>query len=162
MRVELVYMQYNIIDSQDQFWCSVCITLEMASLDTLFLNSAVLMLCVFFLCPGFVPSLFLIFLPKSRLNKSVLMKNAFCFYIMLLCILIVSSPLKLGGGGGSCSWNLDKEGGHKKLLRNRGWVERGFLLERVGFPNCFISFPSEKHVFIIIRFFSSGKYSHLL
>ena len=85
----------------------------MASLDTLFLNSAVLMLCVFFLCPGFVPSLFLIFLPKSRLNKSVLMKNAFCFYIMLLCILIVSSPLKLGGGG--------------KVLVLGIWTKRGVI-----------------------------------
>ena len=45
----------------------------------------------------------------------------------------------------------------KKLLRNRGLVERGVLLERRGFPNCFpncfISFPSEKHVFITIGFF---------
>ena len=147
MRVELVYMQYNIIDSQDQFWCSVCITLEMASLDTLFLNSAVLMLCVFFLCPGFVPSLFLIFLPKSRLNKSVLMKNAFCFYIMLLCILIVSSPLKLGGGEGSCSWNLDKEGGHKKLLRNRGWVEKGVPLRKSGISKLFHQFSFRKACF---------------
>ena len=36
------------------------------------------------------------------------------------------------------------------------------LLERGGFANCFISFPSEKHVFITIGFFLSGKYSHLL
>ena len=42
----------------------------------------------------------------------------------------------------------------KKLLRNRGLVERGrVLLERGGFSNCFISFPSEKHVFITIGFF---------
>ena len=41
----------------------------------------------------------------------------------------------------------------KKLLRNRGLVERGVLLERGGFPNCFISFPSEKHVFITIGLF---------
>ena len=39
MRVELVYMQYNISDSQVLFWCSV-ISFEMASLDTLFLCSA--------------------------------------------------------------------------------------------------------------------------
>ena len=32
-------------------------------------------------------------------------------------------------------------------------VERGVLLERGVFPNCFISFPSEKHVFITIGFF---------
>ena len=37
----------------------------------------------------------------------------------------------------------------KKLLRNRGLVERGVLLER-GFPNCFISFSSERHAFITI------------
>ena len=36
---KLVYLQYNISDSQALFWCSVII-LEMASLDTLFLCSA--------------------------------------------------------------------------------------------------------------------------
>ena len=36
-RLELVYMQYNISDSQALFWSSVII-LEMASLDTLFLG----------------------------------------------------------------------------------------------------------------------------
>ena len=50
----------------------------------------------------------------------------------------------------------------KKLLRNRGLVERGVLLKRGGFPNYFISFLLEKHVFIIIGVFLSGKYSHLL
>ena len=52
----------------------------------------------------------------------------------------------------------------KKLLRNRGLVERGggVLLEKGGFPDCFISFPSEKHVFITTGSFLSGKYSHLL
>ena len=39
----------------------------------------------------------------------------------------------------------------KKLLRNRGLVERGgFLRKGGGFPNCFISFSSEKHDFITI------------
>ena len=38
-RLEVVYMQYNISDSQGLFWCSVII-LEMASLDTLFWCSA--------------------------------------------------------------------------------------------------------------------------
>ena len=33
--VELVYMQYNISDSQALFLCFVLIILEMASLDTL-------------------------------------------------------------------------------------------------------------------------------
>ena len=33
------------------------------------------------------------------------------------------------------------------------------FIERGGFQNCFISFPSEKHVFITIGFFLSGKYS---
>ena len=50
----------------------------------------------------------------------------------------------------------------KKLLRIRGLVERGGLLEREEFPNCFISFPSEKHVFITIGFVLSGEYSRLL
>ena len=40
---KLVYLQYNISDSQALFWCSVII-LEMASVDTLFLCSASLTL----------------------------------------------------------------------------------------------------------------------
>ena len=36
--VELVYMQYNVSDSQALFWCSALIILEMASLDTLCVN----------------------------------------------------------------------------------------------------------------------------
>ena len=39
VRVELVYMQYNISDSQALFWCFV-IVLEMARIDTSFLCSA--------------------------------------------------------------------------------------------------------------------------
>ena len=38
-----------------------------------------------------------------------------------------------------------------------GLVERGFLLERRGFPNCFIHFPPEKHVFTTVGYFLSGK-----
>ena len=68
--------------------------------------------------------------------------------------LIVSSPLKLWGEG-SCFWNLDKEGGHEKTSQKQrvSWKGGRVLLERRGFPNCFISFPSEKHVFITIGFF---------
>ena len=68
----------------------------------------------------------------------------------------------MGGGGVLVCEIWTKRGVMKKLLRNRGLVERGVLLERGGFPNCFISFPSEKHVFITIGFFLSGKYSRLL
>ena len=57
----------------------------------------------------------------------------------------------------------------KRLLRSRGLVKRGGGSPRKGeggFPNCFISFSSEKHVFITtgILFFLllPGKYSHLL
>ena len=39
MIVELVYMQYNISDSQALFWYFVLIILKMASLDTLLLYS---------------------------------------------------------------------------------------------------------------------------
>ena len=41
----------------------------------------------------------------------------------------------------------------KKLLRDRGLVERdgGSLRKGGRVSNCFISFPSEKHVFITIR-----------
>ena len=37
-----------------------------------------------------------------------------------------------------------------------------YLSTYLRFPNCFISFTSEKHVFITIGFFLSGKHSHLL
>ena len=49
----------------------------------------------------------------------------------------------------------------EKLLRNRALVEKGW-----GFPNCFISFSSKKHVLITIgklfSLFLSVKYSWLL
>ena len=73
---------------------------------------------------------------------------------------IVSSPLKLGGGFLVFEF-WTKRGVMKKLFRNRGLVESGVLLERGVFPNCFISFSSEKHNFITVGFFLSGKYSHL-
>ena len=46
----------------------------------------------------------------------------------------------------------------KKLFRNRevSWKGEGHL-RRWAFPNCFISFPSEKHVFITTGFFSPSK-----
>ena len=57
----------------------------------------------------------------------------------------------------------------KKLLRSRGLVERVGGSPRKGdgvFPNCFISFSSEKHVFtttgILFFLLLSGKYSHML
>ena len=54
-----------------------------------------------------------------------------------------------------------KRGVMKKLLRNRRSAERRELSLKDGFPYCFISFSSEKHVFITIGilFFSflSGK-----
>ena len=62
MRVELVQMQYNISDSQALFWCFILIILRMTSLDTT-LCSYVL----WYSTPIFVLSLFLTFLPKSRL-----------------------------------------------------------------------------------------------
>ena len=53
-----------------------------------------------------------------------------------------------------------KRGSWKKMLRNRGvsW-KAGVLLERGGFPNCFVSFPSEKHLFITIGFFCRVNFS---
>ena len=54
---------------------------------------------------------------------------------------------------------MDKEGGHEKIgQKYEGLIERGGRV-----PNCFIIFPSEKHVFITIGIlFLSGEYSHLL
>ena len=57
-------------------------------------------------------------------------------------VIVSSPPLKLGGVLVFKIWT--KRGVMKKLLRNRGLVERGVLLEREGF------------------FSLSGKYSHLL
>ena len=50
----------------------------------------------------------------------------------------------------------------KKLLRDRGLVERGVLLEKEGVSNCFIIFLSEKFSLLLEYFFLSGKYSRLL
>ena len=80
-----------------------------------------------------------------------------CF---LWFVFIVSSPLKLGGVLVFEIWT--KRGIMKKLLRNRGFSWKGGPLRKREFPNCFIGFPSEKHGFITIGFFLSGKYSHLL
>ena len=57
-------------------------------------------------------------------------------------------PIKLGGF--PVFKIRTKRGVMKKLLRDRGvsWKMGGVLLERRGFPKCFISFTSEKHVFI--------------
>ena len=53
---------------------------------------------------------------------------------------------------------MDKEGGHEKIgQKYEGLIERGGRV-----PNCFIIFPSEKHVFITIGFVLSGEYSRLL
>ena len=65
---------------------------------------------------------------------------------------IVPPSLKIRGG--SCFEIWTNRGVMKKLLRNMGLVEReGVLLESGGFPNCYISFSSEKYVFITIGFF---------
>ena len=50
-----------------------------------------------------------------------------------------------------------KRGVIKNFLEIGGLVERGFLFERRGFPNCFIHFPPEKHVFTTVGYFLSGK-----
>ena len=79
-------------------------------------------------------------------------------------LVIHSFPLKLGGTGVLVDKILTKKGVMKKLLRN-SWSNlkgAGFFY-KVGFPNCFVSFPSEKHVSSTIGIpfflFLSGKYS---
>ena len=63
------------------------------------------------------------------------------------------TPLKLRGGG-FLFLKFAQRGGHEKTAqKQRGQLKEGVLLERLGFPNCFISFPSEKHVFITTGFF---------
>ena len=69
-------------------------------------------------------------------------KCSLCVIVCCIAKAIVSSPLKLGGGGVLVFEIWTKRGVMKKLLRNRRLVERGVLLERGGgVPNCFISFP---------------------
>ena len=74
-------------------------------------------------------------------------------------------PLKIRGEAGFLFLKFGERGGSsKKILRNR-LVKRevGVPLERERVPNCFISFPSEKHVFVTIGIiFLSGKYSLFL
>ena len=71
--------------------------------------------------------LFLTF--KNSLLVPLLMIITTCRCVLLL---IVSSPLELGGGVPRF-WNLDKEVVLKKLLRNRGVIWKGgLLLERGG------------------------------
>ena len=71
-------------------------------------------------------------------------------------IIVSFPPLKLGG----CFLFLkfgQRGGSWKNFSEIGGKLKGGFLLERWGFPNCFISFPSEKHVFTTIGYFLSGK-----
>ena len=67
--------------------------------------------------------------------------------------VIVSSPSKIMGWGILVLEIWKKRVVMKKLLRNRELVERGGPYRKKEFPNSFISFPSEKHVFITIGFF---------
>ena len=82
-----------------------------------------------------------------------------------LCLWKESHPLKIRGEAGFLFLKFGERGGSsKKILRNR-LVKRevGVPLERERVPNCFISFPSEKHVFVTIGIlFLSGKYSLFL
>ena len=51
----------------------------------------------------------------------------------------------------------------KKLLRNRGLVDRGVLLEkREGDSKLFHQFSLKKSMFSLLLEFLCGKYSHLL
>ena len=66
-------------------------------------------------------------------------------------IYIVSSPLNVGGEEGVLVFKIQAKRGVMKNCSEIGvsWKGRGFLVER-GFPKCFISFTSVKHVFITI------------
>ena len=59
---------------------------------------------------------------------------------------IVSSPIKLGGGG-FLFLKFLQEGGHEKLLKNRGLVERGGVLIERGVSKLFHQFPLRKACF---------------
>ena len=77
----------------------------------------------------------------------------FCIYIYIHSFL----PPRIRGGF-LVFKNWRKRGVMKKLLRNRGLVKRGGRgsLRKEGFLNCFVSFPSEKHVFVTIGIFFFG------
>ena len=72
---------------------------------------------------------------------------------------IVSSPLKLGGFLVFEIWT--KRGVMKKLLRNRGLVEREDTLRKGSFQIVSSVFL-KKSMFSLLLEFLSGKYSHLL
>ena len=118
MRVELVYMQS---DSQDLFWCSVLIILEMAGLDFFpyVLRDSK---------PGFVLNLFLIFLPKPRL---LFLQN--CSYKKECSIGIQSSLTRVTWV--SCSGSI-------KVLDNCGQSKWFFIFQELYFLlGIFISGP---------------------
>ena len=106
------------------------------------------------------------FWKKNIKIKLTLLKKVVHFTHFFLCecsahVSIVSSPLKLGRV--SCFWNLDKEGGHEKLLRNRGLVQRGGgHLRKRGVFKLFHQFSLRKACFHYYWIFLSGKYSRLL
>ena len=57
-------------------------------------------------------------------------------------LIVPPPPPKINGGGGVLVFGIwTKRRGHKKLLRNRGLVERGNSFKMGRFPNCFFSFP---------------------
>ena len=58
--------------------------------------------------------------------------------------------------------NWSKRGLKKKLLRNKGLVERGVLLERMGDFQIVLLIFLKKSMFSLLLEFLSGKYSHLL
>ena len=62
---------------------------------------------------------------------------------------IVSSPIKLGGGG-FLFLRFLQEGGHEKLLRNRGLVERGGSSHRKGSFQIVSSVSLKKSMFSLL------------
>ena len=107
--------------------------------------------------------------PAFKNVGEISMAKSYHLLVFFLWLHSFLPPLKLGGRVLIIkTWT--NRGFMKKVFRNRGLVDGvgwggGVLLDR-GFPNCFISFSSEKHVFITIGIlfflFLSGKYSCLL
>ena len=99
----------------------------------------------------FVPIFLLISIPCSRILEDIEIKGTLntkrvdIGIIHVLNALVSQSPPKIrGGGGGVCYLVFEiwtKRGVMKKLLRNRGLVEREDTLRKGEFPDCFISFP---------------------
>ena len=124
-------------------------------LKVLFTLSNQTLLELLFLFIKFYSSYLTLYLASTKWPYSLSKSCNKCCKIFQVCMTILwllghsFLPYRIRGGLLICKiWT--KSGVIKKLLRNRGLVEKGGSLRKGEGPKCFISFSSEKHVFITI------------